>query len=269
MEEILLRFHQIGKKIFEELNNESLVNCREVNEGLREFIDGEKTVPFRFIKSCSNVSDTYLNKNFGRTSLDSVKELMKNIKHANDSFKNRKVCGPKNSPEGFIRVVRRKLFCFDKWRNNGLATGFIVLNEDDEKKAVDVTIPFHENLLEELNTGKLVLTAMGLSKSNPTNPINCGGMTLLHFAAKKGYLNVCKLIAENVQEKNPEDCFGVTPLQLAEKNGHSAVVKYFHSLLNDVEEPRKKRRRQDWGEITMEMIEKLREMEPTATYYIP
>ena len=112
---------------------------------------------------------------------------------------------------------------FDEWRIDGFGTlPFIVLTEDDKKVCVPVRIPVHENekpenLLEELNTGKLVLTALGLSKPNPTNPVNCGGMTLLHFAAKKGYLNVCKLIAENVQEKNPEDCFGVTQLQLSGK----------------------------------------------------
>ena len=109
----------------------------------------------------------------------------------------------------------------------------IVSKEDGTKLCVPVNIPFHENLMEELNTGKLILTALGLSKPNPTNPANCGGMTLLHVAAKKGYLNVCKLIAENVQEKNPEDCFGVTPIQLAAKNGHYEVCQLIISNVNE------------------------------------
>ena len=53
MEEVLLRFPHIGKKIFEELDNERLMKCREVNESWRGFIDGEKIVPFRIIKSLS------------------------------------------------------------------------------------------------------------------------------------------------------------------------------------------------------------------------
>ena len=266
MEEVLMRFHQIGKKIFEELNNESLVNCREVNQGWREFIDGEKTVPFRFIKSCSKVSDNYLNKKFGRTSLDLVKELMKNVQHANDSLRNRKVCGPRNSPEGFNELMEKGYIDLDDWRIDGyIVMAFIVSKEDGTKFGVPVNIPFHENLMEQLNTGKLILTALGLSKPNPTNPANCGGLTLLHVAAQKGYLNVCKLIAENVQEKNPEDCFGVTPLQLAAKNGHSSLVTYFHSLLDDVKEPRKKRRKQDFN-IPL-LREQLKTIDPTATLF--
>ena len=98
-------------------------------------------------------------------------------------------------------------------------------------------------------------------------PSNLVVLALLHVAAQKGYLNVCKLIAENVQEKNPEDCFGVTPLQLAAKNGHSSLVTYFHSLLDDVKEPRKKRRKQDFN-IPL-LREQLKTIDPTATQFEP
>ena len=41
-------------------------------------------------------------------------------------------------------------------------------------------------------------------------------------------------------------CGGVesTPLEVAEENGNSPLVKYFQSLMNDFEEPRKKKRKQ-------------------------
>ena len=73
-------------------------------------------------------------------------------------------------------------------------------------------------------------------------------MTPLYIAAEEGYLNVCKLIAENVHKKNPRmgyesgQVIEGTPLQIAERNGHSSVVKYFQSLLDAVEQPRKKQR---------------------------
>ena len=109
-----------------------------------------------------------------------------------------------------------------------------------------------ENQLAELNTGKLFLSpgAWGImvSKSDPFNP-EVLGTTALHFAAEEGYLNVCKLIAENVYENNPKiwgEEWGVegTPIQVAEKNGHTSVVKYFQSLINVVEEPRNKKKKQ-------------------------
>ena len=82
MEEVLMRFHQIGKQIFEELNNQSLAKCREVNETWRLFIEGKKTLPFRIIKSLTNIPDDYLKKKFGKADLASVTELVKNIQHA-------------------------------------------------------------------------------------------------------------------------------------------------------------------------------------------
>ena len=102
-----------------------------------------------------------------------------------------------------------------------------------------------EKLIVQLvNTGQLVLTSKGLSKPNPINQLIVFGMTTLHYAAKNGYLNVCKLIAENVQEKNPKDFGGQTPLEMAEVRGHSSVVEYFQTLSNVVEDPRQKRRKQ-------------------------
>ena len=101
-----------------------------------------------------------------------------------------------------------------------------------------------KNLVVQLDTGELILTSNGLSKPHPVNPSIVFGMTALHYAAKNGYLNVCKLIAENVQEKNPKDLGGQTPLEIAEAMGHSSVVEYFQKLLNVVEEPRQKKRKQ-------------------------
>ena len=217
MEEVLLRFHQIGKKIFEELDNQSLTKCREVNESWRGFIDGEKTVPFRIIKSLTNVPDAYLDKKFGKVDLESVIKLMKDIQNVYSVFHE-----VKQSFE--IVFGDPKQWAYPRISN--------VLTKNGIK--VD------KNLLAQLNTGKIILTSNGLSKPNPVNPSIVFGMTALHHAAQNGYLNVCKLIAENVQEKNPKDFAGATPLQMADQRGHSSVVEYFQTLLNVVEEPTQK-----------------------------
>ena len=47
------------------------------------------------------------------------------------------------------------------------------------------------------------------------------GDTLLHWAAKKGHLSLCKLIIKNVQDKNPKGKNGQTPLHVAALNGHT------------------------------------------------
>ena len=171
MEEILVRFHQIGKKIFEELDNQSLTKCREVTESWRGFINGEKTVPFRIIKSLTNVPDTYLKNNFGKVYLASVTELVKNIQHAYSE----------------VHIKQRNF----KFHDLGL-------RQDGKNLKViwgyleDLPIILHdENDLEKLKTGKLFLTPTGIvSKSHPTNPSSGYGETALHIAAKNGYLNV-------------------------------------------------------------------------------
>ena len=221
MEEVLLRFHQIGKKIFEELDNQSLTKCREVNGSWRGFIDGEKTVPFRIIKSLTNVPDAYLDKKFGKVDLESVTELVKDIQHVYSAYHKVKLC--------FAIVFPEKQWAYPR-------SYMTVLTQNGTK--------LDANILEQLKTGKLIITSNGLSKPHPINPEIVYGMTTLHYAAKNGYLNVCKLIAENVQEKNPKDFGGETPLQMAENQGHTSVVEYFQTSLDVVEEPGKKRRKQ-------------------------
>ena len=218
MEEVLLRFHQIGKRIFEELDNQSLTKCREANESWRGFIGGEKTVPFRVIKSLTNVPDSYLNKKFGKVDLDSVTEFVKDIQHVYSAFHQVKQTFEMFFPGKELTFVKNYI---NVLKQNG--------TELDEKFVV-----------QQVNNGELILTPNGLKKPNPINPPIVFGMTTLHYAAKNGYLNVCKLIAENVQEKNPKDFAGQTPLEMAEERGHSSVVEYFQTLLNVVEEPTQK-----------------------------
>ena len=235
MEEVLVRFHQIGKRIFEELDNKCLTKCREANESWRGFIDDDKTVPFRIIKSLTYVRESYLDKNFGKVDLDSVKELVKNVQHVYSEF----------------NKLHRN---FEIKASKTCNREFIILSKKDGYRMATIIPPveLNENQLAELNIGKLFLSpgAWGImvSKSDPIHPdVFC--TTALHIAAEEGYLNVCKLIAENVYENNPKvwgEEWGVegTPLQVAEKNGHSSLVKYFQSLMNVVVEPRKKKRKQ-------------------------
>ena len=50
MEEVLLRFHYVGQQIFEQLDNKSLVKCREVARSWQQFIDNKKLSWIRIIK---------------------------------------------------------------------------------------------------------------------------------------------------------------------------------------------------------------------------
>ena len=58
------------------------------------------------------------------------------------------------------------------------------------------------------------------------NPLSHEGQTLLHIAARKGYLEICRLICKNINDKNPKNYEGETPLQLAAQNMRWPVVHF-------------------------------------------
>ena len=52
VEEIFWRFPHLGKNVLEELDNESLVKCREVNKWWQDFVDGQRISYVRNITKC-------------------------------------------------------------------------------------------------------------------------------------------------------------------------------------------------------------------------
>ena len=57
-----------------------------------------------------------------------------------------------------------------------------------------------------------------------------------HFAAECGFLEICEMIMENMDEKNPKGDWGVTPLHRAAENGKLEVCKLIvENLLCDKE----------------------------------
>ena len=58
-------------------------------------------------------------------------------------------------------------------------------------------------------------------------------MTPLHYAARKGYLQICQEIIERVDDKNPKDLSGMTPLHHAAANGSMGVCRL---ILKNVDE---------------------------------
>ena len=61
------------------------------------------------------------------------------------------------------------------------------------------------------------------------NPADNHGWTPLHDAAFNGYLDVCSLIIDNVDNKHPVDNSGKTPKNLADEFKHVEVSKLFES----------------------------------------
>ena len=68
-----------------------------------------------------------------------------------------------------------------------------------------------------------------IEKAKDKNPKalgeNYASVTPLHLAAKNDYLEICKLIIDNIGENNPSDNHGTTPLHHAAKNSNLELCK--------------------------------------------
>ena len=72
MEEVLLRFPHLGQKIFDQLDQESLKNCTEVNPSWRKYIVDEKSHFKTLIRSYTNCSNENLKQVLQTISLETL-----------------------------------------------------------------------------------------------------------------------------------------------------------------------------------------------------
>ena len=64
------------------------------------------------------------------------------------------------------------------------------------------------------------------TKTSNRNPIvDIDGLTVLHYAAINGHLDIVQLIVTNVENKNPANDFGTTPLHRAASYGHLDICQ--------------------------------------------
>ena len=62
MDEIMLRFPHIADQIYEELDNQSLLKCKEVSLSWYHFLNNNKASNVRVIKGYTNCSDALMKK---------------------------------------------------------------------------------------------------------------------------------------------------------------------------------------------------------------
>ena len=97
----------------------------------------------------------------------------------------------------------------------------LILDPDDVSKT-PIDYAFAKN---HVDVCMLMLTK--LENKNPIILLNGGvygdNNTVLHLAAERGYLDICRFILQNVGDKNPHNSRGKTPLRLAAEKGHINV----------------------------------------------
>ena len=221
VEEIFWRFPHLEKNILEELDNESLVKCREVNKWWQDFVDGQRTSYVRNITKCIGLSKVPLPKKLHKESLEMLKEL--------SHFASRYYTTDYEGPH------RKSLILLDLL-NEGYYTDLeiyitfylceLIIDNSDDKNPVD------QYGYSILHTAAMddnpKIYQMIMKKNNDKNPMNPKYRnTPLHEAARNNHIEVCKVILNGVQEWNPKDLWGETPYDIAKKLDHNNICKLF------------------------------------------
>ena len=79
MEEVLLRFPHLGQNIFKSLTNEDLVQCREICQMWKDFIDVEKFFAIRRIRAFFIKLPISFEKALKQSTFEQVKEMASTI----------------------------------------------------------------------------------------------------------------------------------------------------------------------------------------------
>ena len=79
MEEVLLKFGHLGKKIFDNLDDKSLKNCSEFSQSWKDFVHCEKLLFFQIIKFYSSLPDATIRKILSKSDSNQAAELANNM----------------------------------------------------------------------------------------------------------------------------------------------------------------------------------------------
>ena len=211
LDEMMLRFPYIVQNVFQELDDKSLTNCRNVSDACCDFIDNGKFYLVRKIQDCVSMKEFH----------QQWKKVLKNI--PTESTKKIFV-----AVEQFVKydMNRKKL----QWSPLHIAAEqgnlefckyIIEKTKEHNPKRQDGITAFHmatHNGCQEI--WKLIFDDL-----EDKNPADNKGITPFHTASKKGNFDVCKLIIQNIDNKNPAAHDGCTPLHLATDHGHLEIVR--------------------------------------------
>ena len=211
LDEMMLRFPHLVQDVFEELDNKSLTNCRNVSRACCDFIDNEK---FYWVRK---IQDYVTMKNFlqqwqkvlKNTSTENVKKIFVTVKQfvEYDLYRKKQQWSPLHiaAAQGHLEFCK---YIIEK------------TNNPNPKKRSGLTA-FHM----AASSGCRDICELIIDNLEDKNPADKKGMTPFHSAAENGHFDVCKLIIQNIDNKNPAALDGCTPLHLATKHGHLEIVR--------------------------------------------
>ena len=247
IEEIFWRFSHMGRQILEELDNQSLVECYEVNKWWQQFIDGQKTIYVRKILTNIGLSNVATEKKLEKESLEKLKEIAEYSESLHGS--------EEPALNNLVARLNYKDYSniIPDWKpelpdpDTLYLTKLIINNTKDletftysanpaNPKSEYLSVLHHAALNNCLEVYKMII-----HKIKDKNPSNSPGYTPLHFAARHGHFAIAELIVNNIEDLNPRNHRGQTPFDCA--IGHKDIQKLIEAAMAKQIENASKRRR--------------------------
>ena len=261
MEIILEKFPHLNKLIFSQLDNESLVTCKDVDKTWKKCIDSQKLPWIRMIEKHIGRLEQYpgtWKKVTSKTPAKNVQELALAVKKF---YKYKKVDDGSNPMHITAECGTLELFqfIFEKMTEKNPS-----MTEKNPSKKLKVPSPLHlaadrghydicKFIMEHVDykdpdyfyfsnrtpldlaitSNHLDVCELIIKNLTNKNPSDSDGITPLHIAALFGRSEICRLIVKNVDHKNPENKNGITPLHMAAKKGHVNVYKLIMEFVDD------------------------------------
>ena len=208
LENFCLRFPRLGDKIIDELNPQSMENCKRLSRFWQNQIQESRIYWIRIIQSHTKNFNQYKNEWTIVTKKTPLK-VLKKLTTALYIFK----------PEAFENALRNTFeneFGIDYWEQTRAHMQILGMEPNDQWSPLHVAAKFDLDLFKDIAS----------KFKNDLAPANNNGETPLHCATKTGHLEICKLIINNIADKNPPDNLGFTPLHYAAMLGNLEIYKF-------------------------------------------
>ena len=219
MESIFLKIPDLGEKILKELDNQSLVQSKEVQRSWNNFINEEKVLWIRIIQKCISDVDTYSNA-WRKVLKKAPVEFVTHLALATQKYHAKYEMPVQYSPIS----VAASYGSLDFYKQT-----LVKLAGMNQKNTFGNVHP----LFLAADSGHFEICKFIIDNTDDKNPASHNGVTPLFMAAQNGNYEICKLIIANVGEKNPARSDGVTPLLIAAKNGHHEICKLIIANVDD------------------------------------
>ena len=189
MEDLCVRIPLVAGMILKNLDNQSLMICKESSRRIHKYLTEEKLFSIRIIKEYKNSFIQFQN----------VWEKV--LKKAS------------------IEIVQEFVNLFQEFFNPRFPTDDIYDGRHKRREK-----QWHPLWIATI-CGNLQFCKYIIDKTGNANPVREDGFNPLHFAAQYGYLEIYEFLTINLSDKNPPTSCCRTPFHFAAQSGHLEVCK--------------------------------------------